>query len=320
MHRTRSLNRKSEDIARTNTYPLSPIEEPLRMPGAFGTVDDWELVAPEKRVVVNMARTEEEQAGEILTAPASPTMSPTPGQVPSADVAFKTAEMEVEDIEKPTERFKRVIERMQQAVLSVSPDVHFPPPSLLETLREQEQEQQSSEVTSIPGRPLLGRMHSYAGVTSPSMSASSSEGLPTSSSVPALLSAGAGSTINTPLTAATKISIVARAGLASLMTGNNSLVSQRNRTILLHHRKTDSMRRCRMAHSGIKVFPACSKNKRKTHKHPAICASRHSGANLFTTTTSTRITLGFSRRICHPQLLLFSEMHPYPTFAQFSPI
>lgn len=226
MHRTRSLNRKSEDIARSSTYPLSPIDEPLRMPGAFAPTDDWELVAPEKRVVVNMARTEEEQAGEILTAPASPTISPTLGQVHSNAAPLNTAAMEVEDADRPNERFKRVIERMQKAALSVSPDVRFPPPSLLSTLREQEKEQQSSEITSIPGRPLLGRLHSYAGMMSPSMSPVPSEGLPMSSSVPTLLSAKAVSTVTTPLTATTKISIDARAGLASLMTGNNSLVSQ----------------------------------------------------------------------------------------------
>lgn len=221
MHRTRSITRKSEDISRSNTYPLSPIDEPLRMPGAFGNVDEWELVAPDKRIVVNMARTEEEQAGEILTAPASPTLSRAPDPPDLPDEVIESAILKAEDVQRPNERFKRVIERMQKAILSVSPDVHFPPPSLLQALREQEQQQQSTELTRIPGRPLLGRIRSYAGVTSQAMSPESSDGLPMSSSVPALLSS---ETAAPPTSLSTKISIDTRAGLASLMTGNNSLV------------------------------------------------------------------------------------------------
>jgi hypothetical protein len=51
-----------------------------------------------------------------------------------------------------------------------------------------------------------------------------SDGLPSSWSVPALLASEPGSA-PAPTTAATRISIDTRAGLASLMTGNNSLVS-----------------------------------------------------------------------------------------------
>lgn len=228
MHRTRSVHRKSEDVVARTAQPLSPRDEPLRMPGAF-TMDEWELVAPEQKIVVNMARTEEEEAGEILTAPGSPTESRSPvlpASTGALDITgLKTHVEKDADADRPNERFKRVIDRMQKAVLSVSPDVHFPPPSLLQILREQEQQQNSTEATHIPGRPLLGRLHSYAGLNSPSMSPVIADGLPTSSSVPALLSSQAVEPAEQPVLA-TKISIDTRAGLASLMTGNNSLVSE----------------------------------------------------------------------------------------------
>lgn len=227
MHRTRSMHRKSEDVVSRIAQPLSPRDEPLRMPGAF-TMDEWELVAPEQKIVVNMARTEEEEAGEILTAPGSPTESRShvlPASTGALDTGLK-AHVE-KDADRPNERFKRVIERMQKAVLSISPDVHFPPPSLLQVLREQEQQQNSTEATHIPGRPLLGRLHSFAGLNSPSMSPVIADGLPASSSVPALLSSQAVEPAEQPVLA-TKISIDTRAGLASLMTGNNSLVSECN--------------------------------------------------------------------------------------------
>lgn len=223
MHRTRSIHRKSEDVARAE-HAMVPKEEPLRMPGAF-TLDDWELVAPEKKVVVNMARNEEEQAGETLTAPGSPSDTKPPSPLPTlANTALDNIMLHQQVEESAHERFKRVIERMKKAVLSVSPDVHFPPPSLLQSLREQEQQQHTTEGIRMPGRPLLGRLHSYTGEKSPSMSAGLADGLPTSASVPALLSSEPVSAA-APNTAATKISIDTRAGLASLMTGNNSLVS-----------------------------------------------------------------------------------------------
>jgi hypothetical protein len=221
MHRTRSM-RRSED--RSQISPLSPREDVLPMPGAFA-MEDWELVAPEKKVVAAMARTEEEQAGEILTAPGSPIESIPPELAGQADVVLSPDVFKPESNDpNPNERFKRVIERMTRTILSVSPDVHFPPPSLLLSLREQEQLQESPEPAMIPGRPLLSRVQSSSaaeiGISSPNLT----DGLPLSVSVPSL--ATEASLIPRTPRAAQKISIDARAGLASLMTGNNSLVSK----------------------------------------------------------------------------------------------
>lgn len=217
MHRTRSISRRSGELGRL--APFSPklpsFRLPGALPGALPYYDDWEMVAPDTSVVVEQAKHEEQAAGEALTAPATPTASVVRG---SLDVLPAVPP-------NPNERFLRVIERMEKAILSVSPGVHYPPPALLLELRDEEKSVQHNELARVPGRPLLGRVRSFQdtlpkGAMSPLSTASpSTDGLPTSSSATALSSAAL-----SPPVSQRRINIDTRTGLGSLMTGNNSLV------------------------------------------------------------------------------------------------
>lgn len=63
--------------------------------------------------------------------------------------------IEEEVAEEPADRFERVIKKMEQCILSVSPDVVFPPPHLLVRLRQQE-----GRVDSRPSLPPKSETHS----------------------------------------------------------------------------------------------------------------------------------------------------------------
>lgn len=220
MHRTRSITRQSSEYVRSK---LNIGQESLALPGSTPR-SDWDMVAPEQSLVVDMARQEEAQL-ERATGAETPD-----SQLAMADGTLARAPSEQNDgvTASPNERFRRVIERMDKAILSVSPDVKFPPPTLLLQLREQEKKAAfaTSDPVRIPGRPLLGRVKSFNTINSSAMSSDSAafDAFPTAASPNFTGSPSMPSGVCTPANVK-KISVDNRTGLESLMTGNNSLVS-----------------------------------------------------------------------------------------------
>ncbi|KAI5475980.1 hypothetical protein MNV49_000539 [Pseudohyphozyma bogoriensis] len=152
------------------------------------------------------------------------------------DVGKIEPEKKKEGEEESTERFQRVILKMERCVLSVSPNVIYPPPHLLVRLRQQEVEQLATappvpfkHVPPLPpkpapflsplgfsARPPVDRMRSYGTIDAQTLAMDFASGF----------SAGDASTtasLSSTTSRATRISLDARAGLASLMTNNNSL-------------------------------------------------------------------------------------------------
>jgi hypothetical protein len=220
MHRTRSITRRSGELGRLMSFSptLPSFRLPGALPGALPFYDDWEMVAPDTSVVVDMVKKEEEHVSELATAPTTPTLA-----VPSEALTGATPAAPLD----PNERFLRVIERMDKAILSVSPDVKYPPPALLLQLRQEEKSFQQNELARVRGRPLLGRVRSFqdtlpksAALPLSAHSTTTTDGLPSSSSSPALANAAL-----SPPIAHKRISIDTRTGLGSLLAGNNSLVS-----------------------------------------------------------------------------------------------
>lgn len=149
-----------------------------------------------------------------------------------------TGEGSIVELRETTERFQKVIQQMEKCILSTSPDVVYPPPHLLVRLRLQEVEQ--SLVTSsalgydpsmtpsksnyslsslAPPRPQLDRLRSFTTIDAQTLAidfASGTQG--------GLLERGSlPGTISSHSSRATRITLDARAGLASLLTNNNSL-------------------------------------------------------------------------------------------------
>ncbi|KAK4699611.1 hypothetical protein P7C70_g6650, partial [Phenoliferia sp. Uapishka_3] len=148
-----------------------------------------------------------------------------------------------EQDDEPTERFQRVIKKMEGCILSVSPDVIFPPPHLLVRLRKQEilshsnapptPSKSPSDISpplpakpfpflsplGKPARPPVQRLKSYATIDGRTLAngfASGDEPPPSSANF-------SGGTMNSLTSQATRITLDAKSGLASLMTNNNSL-------------------------------------------------------------------------------------------------
>jgi hypothetical protein len=140
------------------------------------------------------------------------------------------------EAKETTERFQKVIQQMEKCILSTSPDVVYPPPHLLVRLRLQEVEQSlvtsstpayDSSLTpsntnpflSSPPRPRLDRLRSFPTIDAQTLAidfASGTQGgILERGSLPA--------TISSQSSRATRITLDARAGLASLLTNNNSL-------------------------------------------------------------------------------------------------
>lgn len=127
---------------------------------------------------------------------------------------------------------------MEKCILSTSPDVIFPPPHLLVRLRQQELAQAALlppqppldsgvSIKPLPFRPLPksiqssagGRLRSYSTIDAQALAigfASGKDGL-------ADLGKENGSMSSTTSERVARIALDARAGLASLLTNNNSL-------------------------------------------------------------------------------------------------
>lgn len=171
---------------------------------------------------------------------------------PKVGVAVKVKE---ESEAEPTDRFEKVIRKMQGCILSVSPDgesllpfyatsslnspfaVVYPPPHLLVRLRQQEIAQAEAEALESPPPPppkplpsppprspppTMHRMRSYAAADAHTLALDFATGgdSPTSQRHTRAVSSG---TALTASSRATRITLDARAGLASLLTNNNSL-------------------------------------------------------------------------------------------------
>lgn len=147
----------------------------------------------------------------------------------------KTESKLTSEKEEPAERFQRVIKQMEKCVLSVSPDVVYPPPHLLVRLRKQEIEQLEIERSlpppkppvppkpvpllspfSAPSRPFIDRLRSYTPIDAQTLAMGFASGH-------APLPEPGTSTMSSTTSRATRITLDARAGLSSLMTNNNSL-------------------------------------------------------------------------------------------------
>lgn len=179
-------------------------------------------------------------------APGSATLS-VASSFPSPDPASGSARPSAafED-EEPADRFERVMKRMEKAILSISPDVVFPPPHLLVRLRQQEIADSAIETAQLGKgvRPNFDRQRSFAHADAEALSAGfaglsepdggRSDSLPSNSTPasPATFSKATGAGVR-------KITVDARAGLASLLTNNSSLDGTiRHQSMLFLHERS----------------------------------------------------------------------------------
>jgi hypothetical protein len=117
---------------------------------------------------------------------------------------------------QPGDRFERVIKAMQDVHLSCSPGVHHDPPQLLLRLRERELEEKDNIVGWKPGSK-----GSYIASNADELTSQFARPFRGGQSMPM---SGASSTYSQSVAQrASRMSIDTRAGIASLMTNNNTL-------------------------------------------------------------------------------------------------
>lgn len=143
----------------------------------------------------------------------------------------KKVETPVVADEEPTDRFQKVIKAMEKCILSTSPSVVFPPPHLLVRLRQQELSIASTLPPALPSKeisaPPIDKLRSYTTLDAQALAIGFASGKDSIG-----IAAAVGSEVNTGLlngsvssasSRATRIGLDAKAGLASLLTNNNSL-------------------------------------------------------------------------------------------------
>lgn len=147
----------------------------------------------------------------------------------------KEVEKPVEVEEEPTDRFQKVIKAMEKCILSTSPSVVFPPPHLLVRLRQQEISIISSLPPPLPIKstpttqvPPIDRLKSYTTTLDAQALAIGFASGKDSIGIPATNGSEVESNfhndaVSSTSSRATRIGLDAKAGLASLLTNNNSL-------------------------------------------------------------------------------------------------
>ena len=214
----------------------SKLQQPIggrkrRDSGESAELEDWDMIESD--------RPPSSVASE--PPPSSPAVEKSLPELPVPPAS--TASVAEEPAEDEGDRYLGVIRRMERAILSTSPSVHFPPPHLLVRLRQQELEEAAAQAaasarTSAPsmatsasslslsppdhhahgGRPAIGRQRSFPANDAEALRASFAEHGPADEP--------ASSDMRTPTSSFSKatgarLNIDARAGLASLMSASS---------------------------------------------------------------------------------------------------